>query len=151
MASPPPSTMPVVTAFLKPVRSTVTEYRPRTSGGDVYAPESFVTRTVFTLVSSLWIVTVAPGTAEPCASVTTPLIVARSERWARAGALTAHTKRTAVIAARSKPWWDLAISTSRRGVKCDPTRIGLAHAFDVTGERPEGRPRGFPSRRGDAP
>src|SRR6478752_771786 len=122
MASPPPSTMPLVTPFLKPVRSTVTEYRPSTNGGEVYAPDVLVTTTVFTLVSSLWMVTVAPGTAEPCASVTTPLIVARSERWASAGAPRPHTKTTAV-ATRSRTWWNLAISTSRRG-SADATQYG---------------------------
>jgi hypothetical protein len=35
MASPPPSTMSVLIAFLNPVRSTVTVYRPSTSGGEV--------------------------------------------------------------------------------------------------------------------
>src|SRR5262245_21942965 len=115
MASPPPSAIPLVTAFLNPERSTVTEYRPRTSGGELYAPDALVTTTVFTLVSSLWIVTVAPGTALPCASVTTPLIVARSERCASAGQAAAHTKTT-VVATRSRTWWDLAIATSRRGV-----------------------------------
>ncbi len=55
--------MPLVTAFLNPCMSTVTEYWPRTSGGLVYAPALLVTMTVSTPVASLWIVTVAPGNA----------------------------------------------------------------------------------------
>ena len=43
-------------------------------------------------VPSLWMVTVAPGTALPWASVTTPLMVARSERCARSGLLNASTQ-----------------------------------------------------------
>ena len=77
--------MPLVTDFLNPVSSTVTEYRPNTNGGDWYAPDALVTRTESMPVPSLWMVTVAPGTALPCSSVTTPLIAALSERWAKSG------------------------------------------------------------------
>jgi len=39
-------------------------------------------RIVSTPVAWLWIVTVAPGSAAPCGSVTTPLMTARSARCA---------------------------------------------------------------------
>ena len=49
---------------------------------------------------SLWIVTVAPGNAPPCASVTTPLMTARSARCAKRGVLEQTLKQR--LAARTR-------------------------------------------------
>ena len=49
----------------------------------------------------------APGTAEPWSSVTTPPIVARSERWARSGLLRNRIEPRAAIRARAVTTWTL--------------------------------------------
>jgi hypothetical protein len=75
-----------------------------------------VTITVSTPVAWLRIVTVAPGTAEPCSSVTTPLMTARSARCARAGLLEKVRDSSA-----SRTWGStkrgLVISTSGTAVE----------------------------------
>ena len=59
---------------------------------------------------------VAPGTAEPCASVTTPPITARSDLCARSGLANEKTTRRA-RKRRADTTGSLAISTSRRELK----------------------------------
>src|SRR5437867_1926836 len=107
--------MPDVTARLNPVRSTVTVYVPSTSGGDVYTPAVLVTSAVSTPVASFRIVTVAPGTPEPCASVTTPLRMARSARCARTGRLTLRLEQTTIATTRETTRQVLLMPTSGRG------------------------------------
>ena len=85
----------------------------------MYAPAAFVTWTVLTPVASLRIVTVAPGTAAPCASVTTPLMMALSARCASTGVLAHKLSAHATTAIRGPTnqvvvmvdlWIDLTIS-----------------------------------------
>jgi hypothetical protein len=59
-------------------------------------------------------VTVAPGTAEPWLSVTTPEIVPLSERWAMSGALESKIAPTAESTTRAMTTWNLDISILRR-------------------------------------
>jgi hypothetical protein len=72
-----------------------------------------VVSTVSTPVSSFRTVTVAPGTAEPWLSVTTPEIVPLSERCARSGVLESTIAPTAASTARATTW-NLDICILRR-------------------------------------
>jgi hypothetical protein len=64
-------------------------------------------------------VTVAPGTAFPCSSVTTPLMVARSERCARRGLLKKRHRETAMPAVQNRERKLLAMVSLRMG-QADP-------------------------------
>jgi hypothetical protein len=72
-----------------------------------------VERVFSTPVASFRTVTLALASAAPWGSVTTPLMTALSERWARSGLLKQRLKARAVSAGRASRW-DLVISTSLR-------------------------------------
>ena len=90
----------LVTAFLNPVMSTVTEYRPRTSGGrrvraGAVRHDDGVDARRFVVDRDG-----RAGNAAPCASVTTPLMTALSARCARRGVLEQTLKQR--VAARTR-------------------------------------------------